>query len=301
MTDFRGSLDSAENSDSKRDRAIFSFLDLGEKLRAAKEKPAIGDGLDVLVSTIETEIIPRLMLTHKTTTKEAPGNRPNLLAPTQEDKTRFLWIVMNESASSSRSFVTALINRGIPRETIYLDLLTDAARRLGEMWERDQCDFTDVTIGLCRLHQVLREQSSLYGAETIGRGDAPKILLSTASGDQHVFGVVMVAEFFRREGWHVWCEPAAALDVLETLVAAEWFDLIGLSAASSATTDRIASEIIALRAASLNKSVKIMVGGSLFIQQPDLVAAVGADATAADGRLAAEAAKSLLVSAIGHV
>lgn len=297
MTEFLSFRDSRSDAEDKRERAILSFLDLGERLKSAKQKPTIGEGLDVLLSTIEGDIIPRLMLTHKAAVAATAARAEDHLTPSEQDKAQFLWIVMNESAASSRAFVNALLGRGIAREAIYLDLLTDAARRLGEMWELDQCDFTDVTIGLCRLHQVLREQSSIYGAELSGSGESPRVLFATACGDQHVFGLVMVSEFFRREGWRVWCEPGAARDQLTDLLGREWFDMIGLSAACSADADDIADEIADLRAASLNPSVAVMVGGSLFLQHPDLVARVGADGTAADARLAAEAGRNLLVSA----
>lgn len=296
MTEFFAPRGSDDVHERRRENAVSSFLHLGRRLKAAKESVRVPEGMDALVRTIEGEIIPRLMLSHQSAARGADVICPNALSPTEEDRTRFLWVVMKESAAASRAFVNDLIARGISRETIYLDLLTNAARRLGELWEEDLCDFTDVTIGLCRLHQVLREQSSLYDVEYAGRAQAPKILLATACADQHVFGVVMVAEFFRREGWAVWCEPAAAQAELLKLVAKEWFDVIGLSAACTTNADLIGDEITALRAASRNPDVSVLVGGRLFAERPDLVAEVGADGSASDARLAAEAGQNLLVS-----
>ncbi len=300
VTDFLPGYQAKPDADLKRDHALMPFLDLGERLRSAKPSDNDAAGREILIKTIEGEIIPRLMLTLAEIKGKESASDDGMLSPTEDERTRFLWTVMNESAASSRAFVNALINRGVPREAIYLDLLTGAARRLGEMWDLDQCDFTDVTIGLCRLHQILREQGVIYGNELSAAGDSPSVLLTTACGDQHVFGVVMVSEFFRRAGWRVWSEPAAPLSEIAALVGREWFDMIGLSAACDAPADQIAAEIATLRAASINPSLVVMVGGGLFQQHPDLVKVVGADATAADGRAAAELGQRLVVSALQH-
>ena len=48
-----------------------------------------------------------------------------------------------------------LLDDGIPLEALLLDLFAPVARRLGTMWEADQIDFVDVTIGTSRLQQIL--------------------------------------------------------------------------------------------------------------------------------------------------
>lgn len=300
MTDFFPG--AAQKSDvettGRADRVLVPFIRLGEQLRQAKTADSPAENREILIKTIEGEIIPRLMLTLKDAREKEAAEAVGAVSPTEEERTRFLWTIMNGSAASSRQFVSGLIARGVSREAVYLDLLTGAARRLGEMWERDDADFTDVTIGLCRLHQILREQSALASTFWSGGETAPSIVLATCGEDQHVFGVIMVSEFFRRAGWRVWSEPAAPLDDLSALVAREWFDAIGLSASNEAPAEKISAEIMALRRASKNPGVVILVGGGLFNSNPDLVFKVGADATAADGKAAVEISRSLVVTAL---
>lgn len=300
MTDFFPGLERRSGHDAKSDHAVMPFLQLGERLRQSKAADDHPESREILIKTIEGEIIPRLMLTLADAKEKQASADDAFLSPSEQERTQFLWSVMNESAASSRAFVTGLIGRGVPRESIYLDLLSGAARRLGELWEKDEADFTDVTIGLCRLHQILREQGALNGAELSGSGDSPSILLATSGGDQHVFGVVMVSEFFRRAGWRVWSDPAASLDDLIELVTRDWFDAIGLSAACDLDPDSIAAEIAALRAASTNPAIVVLVGGGLFNKNPELVKAVGADATASDGKAAVDVSRRLVVSALQH-
>ncbi len=302
MTDFLPGVAQTSEPDaavSQSERSLIPFIRLGDQLKKAKAAESQPESRDILIKTIEGEIIPRLMLTLKDS-REAEADDAGFVSPTEQERSSFLLSVMNESAASSRAFVSKLIARGVSREAIYLDLRTGAARRLGEMWERDEADFTDVTIGLCRLHQILREQGAQFGSEQGGDGDPPSILLATAGDDQHVFGVVMVSEFFRRAGWRVWSDPAASLTELEALVGREWFDAIGLSAACETAPSDIAAEIKTLRRASKNPQVIVLVGGGLFNQNPELVKAVGADATATDGKSAVEISRRLVVTALQH-
>lgn len=314
MTDIDQRLGDPGNEMHVLDEAISAILYLGERLSSAKQAeaaPQPESGLDPdeaesLFRAIEGEIIPRLMLAHQS---RSPGDMPVAFVDrpivTSEDRVRFLENVMSDSANAASRFVDALLDRGVTRETIFLDLLADAARRLGELWEEDRCDFTDVTIGLCRLHQVLREHSEpgmtgdpdvrVEGSRLDGSGvGPPRILLATACADQHVFGVVMVAEFFRRDGWQVWSEPGASRSALVEMLSGERFDVLGLSAAVSVDTGEVADEVRAFRKASRNEDMQVLVGGRLFVDSPQLIAKVGADGAALDAKAAPSAANGLI-------
>jgi len=88
-------------------------------------------------------------------------------------------------------------------------------------------------------------------------------------------------------------EPPATSDDLPLVVRSEWFDVVGLSVGCAVRVDKLAAEISAIRLASCNRDIAIMVGGPLFNKYPELVAQVGADGSAQDGREAVEQARSL--------
>jgi hypothetical protein len=155
---------------------------------------------------------------------------------------------MHETAAATRSFVDELLRGGVSHEAVFLELLPQAARRMGELWEEDLCDFSDVTLGLCRLHEVLRDHSVVHDAHGPAvASDAPRILLATACADQHVLGVVLVAELFRRAGWRVWSEPGALRDQLAALRSREGCDVLGLSPAGRGRQDEVATDIETVR------------------------------------------------------
>ncbi len=160
------------------------------------------------------------------------------------------------------------------------------ARRLGELWDEDINDFMDVTRGAGQLQQIVREYSEAFHREARQPVSNRRMLLMTMPGEQHTLGISMIGEHFRRAGWHVWGgAPRTNNDILE-LVEAQWFDVIGLSLSRVPNSTIIASDIAQIRQASMNKSVIVQIGGRPFSENPDLVGAVGADATALDGRQA---------------
>ncbi|MEO1015556.1 MAG: cobalamin B12-binding domain-containing protein [Pseudomonadota bacterium] len=173
-----------------------------------------------------------------------------------------------------------------------------AARTLGTLWEEDLCDFAEVTIGLCRLHEVLRDQSRLSEPLRMhAANDAPQILFGTACGDQHIFGVLVAAECFRRDGWRVWSEPATAPEDLAELVAKVAFDVVALSVTCGSYKERLVGEIAVLRRSSCEPDVKVVIGGRLFAEQPELGEALGADAFLGDVETAPREARKLLAEA----
>jgi methanogenic corrinoid protein MtbC1 len=168
-------------------------------------------------------------------------------------------------------------------ETIYVDLMIPAARRIGEFWDDDSVSFADVTIGLGRLQQIVRtlkwNPSHLEGPDHA----SPSALFAPVASEQHTFGLFIIEESFRRAGWRTWIETSGLEDDSVDMVRHHWFDLVGLSASSDDHTELAASTIAAMRRASRNRGLFVLVGGRLFIERPELVALVGADGTAPNG------------------
>jgi methanogenic corrinoid protein MtbC1 len=235
-----------------------------------------------LAQLIEGEIIPRLLMAHRDApASEVISMNTGVIDPAELD--RFSRQVMVADLGTLLDHIELLIRRGVGVETIYFDLLSPAAKRLGEMWEADDCTFTDVTIGLCRLQQLVYEFADRVHVES-GGGDGRTALFALTPGDHHSFGLVLVVEYFRRAGWRTVCMPdATAQDLIDT-VRSERFDLVGFSMANERWLDILPPVIADVRAASVNTDLKVIVGGRAFENDPSRVAQVGADHTAGDAR-----------------
>ncbi|MEL7489180.1 MAG: cobalamin B12-binding domain-containing protein [Pseudomonadota bacterium] len=306
MSNFEQGLEDRSDEDQAQQHAISAFAGLGEKLRSfynrgkrdrVENRSEATLGARALFNTIEGEIIPRLMLTHHATVEIECGGAADPALLSSQDHERFLQAVMNDSAAAANAIAETYIARGVSNERILLDLLASAARRLGELWEEDLCDFTDVTIGTCRLHEIIRKNSGLSGfLDGDASADGPSILFSTACGDQHILGVIMVAEFFRAAGWRVWTEPGASCDELVKMLQGRHFDMLAVSVACDVFADDAAGDIKRLRSSSSNKDIKVVVGGQLLIRNPGLAKNIGADCVVNDPVAAPGMCRELLAA-----
>ncbi len=246
------------------------------------QAPQAGNAAE-LAKMVESEIIPRLMLAHSS---QAALPHPVSETPRLDEETTeaFAQMVISKGPESLIAYVGVLLQSGLGIETVYMDLLIPAARKLGEYWDDDLASFTDVTIGLGRLQQVVRA----LGCKKMDRlgHDAPaerSALFAPAPGEQHTFGLFIIEDVFRRAGWRTWMEMTAADEDVFDTVRCHWFDVIGLSMSASTHVDKVKAVITSVRSASRNPDLFVLVGGRLFTESPEYVGIVGADATATNG------------------
>lgn len=239
--------------------------------------------LSRLSQTIEGDIIPRLMLAFDTrrTAKKQVSEMSDRLG---ENVDEFVQLLLTHDASIAVNYVSTLRSDGVPLSALYLDLLSPAARRLGVMWEEDECSFTDVTIGVCRMHQVLLEFSRCFSATAGAADPGQNALIVPVPGEQHTFGLFMVMEFFRRAGWNCWSGSPATRREFHRLVQEQDFDVIGFSVSADQFIDAAAELIAEIRRGAKNSDTVILVGGRAITDNPGLYSQIGADAMAADGR-----------------
>jgi methanogenic corrinoid protein MtbC1 len=246
-----------------------------------------------LVRTVEGEIVPRLLLARRSVNSTpVPANADGLDAGDAAELARLLLL---HEIEIPIAYVEAIRCRGVSVQDIYLHLLAPAARRLGLLWDRDECDFMQVTVGLGRLHQLLQRLSFLQPQPPAfgSRGHGRRVLLASAPGEQHVFGILLVTQFFRQNGWEVWNEFPATKEDLADCVKRHSFALVGISSACESRLESLSGQIRLLRRLSMNPGVAVMVGGAMFVKNPEWAQQIGADATAGEGREAALRAETV--------
>lgn len=254
-----------------------------------------GTRLELLSRVIEVQVIPRLITVLEVSDMcAAPAVSPSGRTHDSREVVELASLVMGFDVDAACVFVEEMQAQGVSLDSLYLDLLTPTARRLGELWTADLCDFTQVTTGLWRLQRLMHELSPAFQAQLDRRAHGRWALLTPVPGDQHSFGLSMVAEFFRREGWNVHSGPLESMAELARTVRSDWFSVAGISAGSAGMLDAVSACIQTIRGSSCNPNIKVLVGGPIFLEQPDLVSRVGADATAQDGQEAVRRADAML-------
>lgn len=268
---------------------------------AVKTRP--NPHLGGLVDAIESEVIPQLLRSLGNVPERAPGpaaaasargaarrQRPGVIG--EETVASFLQALV--AGQPLQPLVGDAVRRGASVEQVFRDLLAPTARLLGTQWERDRLHFADVTLAMGRLQQLLRELSHEFLGAARALTPQRSILLAPCPGEQHLFGLLMVGEYFRRAGWDVVTLPVCALDDLVATVRSQWFGVVGLSAGSARRVDALATAVQRVRSTSCNRAVGVLVGGAAVAGQPGLVERVGADLAADDAGEAPYQAEQLI-------
>jgi MerR family transcriptional regulator, light-induced transcriptional regulator len=246
-----------------------------------------------LMQILESQIIPSLLASNEFVEPFYSTDGSRTALPTEVEIANFADLCTNPDEDAPDLFVQGLMAEGLSSEDIFLHLLAPAARHLGYLWDEDLCDFSKVTIGLIRMQKITMRLGSDFQEKRKSAMDGMRALFAPVPGSQHTLGVLMVSEFFRREGWQVWMELGSSESKLLAAVKKDWFQVIGLSIGTEAHVESLTDTIKLIRDASANKDVKVLIGGPILATIPNLFEEVGADGAAGDAVSAVALAKSL--------
>jgi methanogenic corrinoid protein MtbC1 len=240
--------------------------------------------LSSLVKTIEGNILPHIVEHHLKADRLENGQlnvpaHPSIQAAHID---QLLILLLQDDATPSAVYVKELFAQGIELEELYLNLLTPVARKLGERWDNDEADFTQVTVALWRIKQLMYDLSPIFQEYAEYKQQGKSVMLVPLPGSQHTLGLFMVSEFFARAGWRVWGELAATEADILRMAKTQWFDVIGLAASVREQFPDLKRMINEVRSVSLNPHVGIMIGSPVFNQNPDLIEDLGADMVGID-------------------
>ena len=210
------------------------------------------------------------------------GGIPGELAET------FACLLLDPDDAAAEALFEDLCGQGVTPESIMLDLFAPAARLLGDMWCRDDANFLEVTLGLGRIHRLLRRLSMPNRAVPV-RGT---VLLLPVPGEQHIFGLRIVQEFLLRAGWRAHLAVANDMAALRHLLAENPYDIVGLSISGERLLPVLSTVINDIRAVSGNRDIRIMVGGAILSGSGDGGLGIGADAIIRDAQGAVEQANA---------
>jgi methanogenic corrinoid protein MtbC1 len=231
---------------------------------------------DPLVHLVAETVIPELLLSCR-------GNaQPRTPTRVHVDTLARLLLSRDETAASAQ--IAALAQSGMSADVLLHDLVTPAARRLGEFWHADSVNFVDVTMAMTRLTAIVRSFSRRTGRAGPVPLDAPEALIATTETERHGLGSLIVAESFRVSGWAVREMPGIDRHALGKAVAEFPYALVGLSVGSEKTAAALPTIVATLRRRSCNRQLIVALGGPAVVADPDCAARCGADFVATDGR-----------------
>ena len=261
------------------------LLEAPRKSRRSVRPDAQGARINLLPA-VRSQVIPRLHAALQGTLS-LPRLTASAAAPLAAEIHLLADRLLAGDERGVREQFDSLRQAGHSIETLFLELLAPTGCHLRDLWRDDDCNLAEVSLALCALQGILRHYAGEFHAECSRRGAGLRALLvspSRASSDLGlpIFGLVLMSEFFRREGWDTWVERDLKSPDFHGTVRAEWFDLVEILATDDNQLDAISAGIRSIRRGSPNPSVGIIVCGQIFLDRPDFARLVGADRVATD-------------------
>jgi MerR family transcriptional regulator, light-induced transcriptional regulator len=246
-----------------------------------------------LAHEIETRFLPRILEENALSLSLTRRRGKKAVAAPASIEEWAQLAVEDDLPSLAEHFRSALAGESdLP--TLFLDILAPAARLLGQWGEEGRISFEVVDRAVRSFEDVVSkfQHDPLPNATRGWRSGS--ILLSASPGDLHSFGLRMVEELFRRDGWSLTTLPAPCLKDILCEVGRNHFHVLGLSIGGVEAAAAAPALIGAVRAATLNPDLFIVVGGPAVVAGTIGPETMDADYLAIDGASAIEAMRTKL-------
>ena len=210
--------------------------------------------------------------------------------PCQRLALEYLRAALEGDSRRAVELILDAVDSGLSTRDAYLDVLSAAQKEVGRMWH-----LGDVAIAEEHLVSATSERAMSILVHRAPRAAANgKTVIAAAVADNgHDLGVRVLADFFELAGWRSIC-LGADVPVPDLTQAVAYFrpDLLVLSAALSTQLKILRQNIEAVR--QLDHAVKILAGGIVFAEAPELWRALGADGHAEQADAAVRLGASLV-------
>lgn len=242
---------------------------------------------------VEGDLLPRFLVSHGVGPLPE-GLRDRLRARLGGRFTEFLTLLRSRPTQPAVDrWLDDIVLEGHDLRDVLDELVTPIARRMGTMWEEDECDFVEVTLVCSQLQASLRR----LGQRFAHPHDAPlgRILVGGLPGASHTLGLLMVAEAFASAGYDVQLgEPFGPG------MSPKGFDIFAFTLSRTECADEARRYVERMRTLG-DSRMRIIVGGAAFRNDPGLVDGIGADGWAEDPVAALSLVHGILHPRLRHL
>jgi methanogenic corrinoid protein MtbC1 len=203
---------------------------------------------------------------------------------------RYLDALLRTDRHAAEREIEQALAAGHALEAIYVDVLAASQHEVGALWQRAE-------ISVAQEHYCTAvSQSIMAGLNTRLFGPpraGPSLLAACVEGNQHEFGLRMLADVFEMRGWNtVYLGASLPCEQLVEAAAAAAPDVVALSASMELQLPGLERLVQALRANASTRRTPILVGGHAFDHDSELWRRTGADGHARDALRAVAAAQA---------
>ena len=197
----------------------------------------------------------------------------------------FLKYLIQMESEKAYQIVLKEIEKGMSIKDVYLNLFQPTLYKVGELWHQR-------VISVAKEHYITAAIQNMIGrlySKLFSYREKPKYsITAVCAGDElHEIGMRMVADFFEISNWDSYFLGSnIPVSIVINHLLENPTDLLAISATTSQHLFQVKHLIEAVKSNPQLKQVKIIVGGKLFNETPNLWKSLSADGHAIDAEQA---------------
>lgn len=199
----------------------------------------------------------------------------------------FLHCLIRGDRRAADRIVDALLDRGEPLRTLYIEVVQPAMREIGRLWQENE-----LTVAEEHLATAITQAAMGRAFERVYRWReqrTPTLIAACADDERHQMGLRMLCDLLELEGWNtVYLGASVPIESLVDLIGKRQPHVVALSATIAPHLPRLRAAIAAIHESGVSPMPLIMVGGRAISNDPAIAARLGADLTASNADDAVE-------------
>lgn len=228
----------------------------------------------------------------RTETTGAVGTAVEPDRPLPPEAIRYLELVLDHQLDEAGRLIDSYLERNWTVMEIYMQIFQPVMWEVGRRWETGDMDVSEEHF-CSEVTQAI--MSKVIAGIPTPKNHARVFVGFSVSGELHDIGIQMVCDLLLLKGWRA-VFHGNNLPIASVLkeIRDHRADVVGISASMSYHVNSAANMIQVIRTSELPRALKIVVGGRVFNQEPELWRQVGADGYASDAARAVETISGLV-------
>ena len=204
----------------------------------------------------------------------------------------YLTALLKGNRRDAVAIVESAVREGVSIRDLYLQVFQPAQREVGRLWQNNIISVAEEHYCTASTQALMAQfYPQILATPRTGR----KVVVACVGSELHEIGTRMVADFFEMDGWDgLYIGASTPAAALVDLVCRERPDLVALGITMTYHLSTARDLIGRLRSDSRCANVKVIVGGYVFQDRPDLWRFIGADGAATDAAAAVALGNSLI-------
>ncbi|NND53910.1 MAG: hypothetical protein HKN56_02940 [Gammaproteobacteria bacterium] len=213
-----------------------------------------------------------------------PGQDSSELDPSKPNDRlvlEYLQHILDGNSLIAQQAVIESVAGGLSLVEAYIDVLLAAQKEIGRLWHANE-----VTVAEEHLVSMTTQKTMAVLAYSATRqpSNGATVVTACIAGNAHDIGPRALADLYQLAGWRsVFLGADVPVSDLPAMLDAYGASVISLTGTLSTQVGQAAETVRAIRE-RCERPVKILVGGAMFDEAPDVADTIGADAYAPDIR-----------------